>query len=322
MSRGPHHATEAPAICAIGSAVSHSLSLTPRSSNTITLSTLLSLTATVHKLLMLVVLPETGRAANARQQSWAGEPSLQREWYVQRASTMQAIDAYVPTLVRAIASLSGLHMSDCGGSNSRDATASTSSSGSTVDDNSSSNKDTKGPGGGSGSGASRGSSTSGSGGCCDSSQNDSSPKSKGPVSGTVLIHQLQACMVLTLVAIRRWRMEMNSGYGPGWLADARQACEQLPWVGLKALVTPVMRAAKNVLPGTELGALWERYVVIHFNGRLTPGCCHRGCINLDGCSESALGTQLCGRCRRARYCCVGCQRAAWLERGHSSVCGT
>lgn len=65
---------------------------------------------------------------------------------------------------------------------------------------------------------------------------------------------------------------------------------------------------------------WERFTVEHFEGRLLPGCCNLGCTNLAGISESTLKTLLCSGCRRARYCTVGCQRAAWLEGGHCSVC--
>lgn len=67
--------------------------------------------------------------------------------------------------------------------------------------------------------------------------------------------------------------------------------------------------------------LWERYAVTHFHGRLVPGCCNLSCSNLGGVSEAALKTQLCSGCKRTRYCCVGCQRAAWVEGGHSTVCG-
>lgn len=68
-------------------------------------------------------------------------------------------------------------------------------------------------------------------------------------------------------------------------------------------------------------AAWERHAVTNFHGRLLPGCCNLACSNLDGVSEAALPTQICGGCRKARYCCVECQRVAWVEGGHSIVCG-
>lgn len=64
----------------------------------------------------------------------------------------------------------------------------------------------------------------------------------------------------------------------------------------------------------------ELYAVLHFHGRLTPGCCYSRCTNMSGASEAALKTLLCSGCRWARYCSVGCQRAAWVEEGHSKVC--
>lgn len=67
--------------------------------------------------------------------------------------------------------------------------------------------------------------------------------------------------------------------------------------------------------------LWERYALMHFDGRLLPGCCHLECNNLAGVSEAALVTKLCGGCKRVRYCSVACQQAAWLAGGHGSVCG-
>lgn len=73
-------------------------------------------------------------------------------------------------------------------------------------------------------------------------------------------------------------------------------------------------------PQAEVGRLLGLHAVSHLNGRLLPGCCHLGCINLAGVSEAALPTLLCSGCRRTRYCSVKCQRAAWLKGGHSTVC--
>lgn len=64
----------------------------------------------------------------------------------------------------------------------------------------------------------------------------------------------------------------------------------------------------------------ERYAISHFHGRLLPGCCFLGCTNLDGVSEAALKTKLCGGCRRVRYCSVECQKAAWVNGGHRKLC--
>lgn len=51
-------------------------------------------------------------------------------------------------------------------------------------------------------------------------------------------------------------------------------------------------------------------------------CCNiLSCTNLTGIIDAVLPTTLCTGCRRARYCCVACQRADWVVGGHSSVCG-
>lgn len=65
-------------------------------------------------------------------------------------------------------------------------------------------------------------------------------------------------------------------------------------------------------------------VELHYNGRLLPGCCSLACQTYAGPSEEALKTLLCSGCRRARYCCIKCQKDAWRTGnggdGHSLVC--
>lgn len=58
------------------------------------------------------------------------------------------------------------------------------------------------------------------------------------------------------------------------------------------------------------------------DGRVLPGCSSRFCLSMSGVSESALKTQLCKGCQRARYCSVTCQRADWAAGGHRLVCGS
>lgn len=98
---------------------------------------------------------------------------------------------------------------------------------------------------------------------------------------------------------------------------------QTALVDVKRMVKSLMEQLSPVIGGfgSKSGALWEEYAANRCLGRLTPGCCHVGCTNLDGLSKAALKTQLCGGCRRARYCCVACQKAAWLDGGHCTVCG-
>lgn len=72
--------------------------------------------------------------------------------------------------------------------------------------------------------------------------------------------------------------------------------------------------------GSQAG--WECFAFFHLQGRTLPGCSYWGCRNLDGLSEAALPTQLCGGCRRARYCSTTCQKDAWVKGGHWEVCGS
>lgn len=79
---------------------------------------------------------------------------------------------------------------------------------------------------------------------------------------------------------------------------------------------------KEMAQDRSVAEIWEKHAVQHFHGRMLPGCCHLGCMQLCGVSESSLPTQLCGGCRRARYCSIECQREAWVAGGHMLVCGS
>jgi hypothetical protein len=50
-----------------------------------------------------------------------------------------------------------------------------------------------------------------------------------------------------------------------------------------------------------------------------PGCSYPGCCNMEGRSETDLPTQVCSKCRGARYCCREHQVAHW-KAGHKEVC--
>lgn len=65
---------------------------------------------------------------------------------------------------------------------------------------------------------------------------------------------------------------------------------------------------------------WERFSLSNLTGLAFPGCHHSGCRTLGHHSEAALPTLLCGGCRRARYCSVPCQRAAWISEDHAMLC--
>lgn len=135
----------------------------------------------------------------------------------------------------------------------------------------------------------------------------------------ILLHQLQANTFLTL-------FQMSLLYSiahvssPELVRDARRACRQLPWASLRDLAGSLLEEGGPFISRGERSAVWERYAVTHFHGRLTLGCCNYGCMKMDGMSEAMLCTKLCSGCRRARYCSVRCQKAAWIDGGHKAVC--
>lgn len=115
----------------------------------------------------------------------------------------------------------------------------------------------------------------------------------------------------------------DSSQREAWQVQALKAVSSLGMFKLTALVTSQLglddgKPNKEEAFCVETGAACQQYAVAHFHGRLLPGCCNLGCKNLGGISEAALGTQLCSGCRI--LCCVACQREAWKEGGHSSVC--
>jgi hypothetical protein len=54
---------------------------------------------------------------------------------------------------------------------------------------------------------------------------------------------------------------------------------------------------------------------------LPVGCWNPGCTNLSGVSEAALCSKMCGRCRRARYCSLECQKEDWDRHRESTHMG-
>lgn len=143
------------------------------------------------------------------------------------------------------------------------------------------------------------------------------------------MHQMHAILVLTLIQSCLWLQKFALTFtGDGtaiheWAFVACDALDTTPDPHLLIMAKSILSDPTPAMPEapTEVCLAWERYAVLHFPGKLLPGCCHLGCTNLDSASEACLGTLLCGGCRKARYCSRECQRAAWREGRHMAVCG-
>lgn len=150
-----------------------------------------------------------------------------------------------------------------------------------------------------------------------------------PAFCKVELLQLQAVTLLTLVQLchMRVRLEVEEVGAHNhelseWWTKVISSVEKLDHPELRNLVLSCM--SEDFIFGkrssAEINLKWEQYAVAHLSGRILPGCCYVGCTNMCGGSEASLSTQLCFGCKRARYCNVECQRAAWREGGHSLVC--
>lgn len=143
-----------------------------------------------------------------------------------------------------------------------------------------------------------------------------------------LYHNVQAVMMAAVLQLCHYRVEASlkglkeQGGLPVW---RRQI---FTWLdsdtnGLQGILKARLLRLQMQKPATaqqEIGPYWEAYAREKFDGRMLPGCGHLGCTDLTGVAEAALPTLLCGGCKQARYCCVKCQRGAWLE-GHNAFCG-
>lgn len=249
----------------------------------------LSLATTMRKLLCFLVPAETDASTAARPLMWAGHPSNHSVSSSQsRVDASQlAAEIFAPALVNALAAL---------------------------------NRTARAVGGG----GSSSSSSSGVGNTRKGSRGTQGQVSKHKnIQELKSIQQVQATLCLTLAQVFSWRAGCRTSAlcTVMWWTEALRVCQELSSSDLRDVVSPLLTDAAYTQVRSDVGAVWERYAVNHFHGRLTPGCCNLSCSNLDGISESALKTQLCGGCKRARYCCVSCQKAAWLHGGHSAVCG-
>lgn len=141
------------------------------------------------------------------------------------------------------------------------------------------------------------------------------------------IHQLQSIMLSSWTHMNHYWLGCARDVGmlgtPSWV---EMGLVRLGGLGMGMLEVAQAQLHGPLLSTTQLqgrvDAVWEGYALTHFNGRLVPGCCYLGCSNLCGTSEAALRTQLCGGCRKARYCSRKCQQAAWRDGGHHAVCSS
>lgn len=194
------------------------------------------------------------------------------------------------------------------------------------------NRGPRGTGSTSGSNNSRGNSNGGS-----SSSTSGSSEGSGSTSQLLTqesgLQQLKAVLVLGLVRITNLQLRLTEQERPGSArgCDAageflRELTQQDP--GMASVATGLLLQPSQAGKWrTEAAAAklearyWEGYAGTHLSGRVSPGCCHFGCTNLAGVSDASLPTQLCGGCRRVRYCSAACQREAWAAGGHGMVCG-
>lgn len=141
------------------------------------------------------------------------------------------------------------------------------------------------------------------------------------------LHQLNAIALAMLVQMCHCRLVVEQAQGlsltqrPQWLQIMISHPGHLELgLGNDALVLLQEKDPSSAKFQTRVDSMWEKYAAFHLNCRLVRGCCYLGCVNMDGVSEAALATKLCSGCRKARYCSVECQRAAWWKGDHKYVC--
>lgn len=147
------------------------------------------------------------------------------------------------------------------------------------------------------------------------------------------MHQLAAILVVVLGSMesmmhavlqrQRNNPDWTRGGGSDWMLEVEQHDAELVTLA-RALSLP-FQPEKWKSPASALkheAGVVDSYALKHCNGRLLPSCSYVRCTNISGTSEQSLATLLCSGCRRARYCSVACQRAAWMGGGHSHVCGS
>lgn len=318
LSRGDYHVRYPDHVAITVESACESIMVGSCENDTATLQASLSLAATVCKLLRHIAPMDTAESKQARQREFAEQPAALMEWLMQRVGTLDSANTFVSGLILAVSALCRVHAPDNftpGGASGDGGVGNSSSidSGSSSIDNCSSS--------GSGGNHSGARDVSGRSGGSSKPANDDRVGCAAANPSSSEVHRLQTVTCLTLVQVFRWASALPClPSKEGWWVYALRACDELPWQGLRGLVTALLEESSLRIAQAEVNIMWERYAVENFQGRLLPGCCHQGCTNLTGVSEAALKTLLCGGCRKARYCCLECQKAAWLEGGHRLVC--
>jgi hypothetical protein len=97
------------------------------------------------------------------------------------------------------------------------------------------------------------------------------------------------------------------------LLPAEQAAE------LQKAAADVQRNAAGMVQLTNATVTHVLGLLQHVVVPGVPGCSYPSCCNLEGRSEAELPTQVCSKCRGARYCCREHQAAHW-KAGHKQAC--
>lgn len=135
---------------------------------------------------------------------------------------------------------------------------------------------------------------------------------------------LLLCLLQAVALQARVEYEENPRYRyqSEWYADVKEDLCKLG--GDLGPMSRMMMQAPEVWGSasreTISASIYESFTTPACRQVFLQGCCHLSCTSLDGPSEAALETLLCSGCMRARYCSVGCQRAAWVQ-GHRLHCG-
>lgn len=248
----------------------------------------LSLAATMRKLVRLLIPLETHKAGVLRLQLWDDHPSKKEEWGVEHAKRFEFVVDILWPLMGSIEAMNRLLPHKLKRSH-RTSTA--------ADVQEEINLD------------------------------DGKPFDDMENSLDVMFPHLLASNLIACIQVCSWIENYHADVAEPTAIDsdhhATQSDEQFALANMKELVSALVEviSKRDEGPISEAKPIWEQSAVSSFLSGLLIGCCHLRCTNLSGLSEADLKTQLCSGCRKARYCCVECQRSAWLDGGHSTVCG-